>query len=111
MPTEFIDAGRLSTELILEARSSVPDGYGGFDEAWGEIAAVWARLEPVSSASPIWAGRTLDEVTHRVTIRFRDDVAAGMRFTKGARCFLVRTVVDPDERGRYLVCLTREEKS
>lgn len=110
MAAQFIDAGRLSTELVLEVRSGDADAYGGFSGAWSPIATVWARLEPVSSASLPWAGQSLDEATHRVTMRFRDDVKAGMRFTRDARIFVIRSVTDPDETGRYLFCLTREEK-
>lgn len=110
MATEFIDAGRLSSELILEARAETPDGYGGHADQWNEIAAVWGRIEPVSTASPLWADKRLAEVTHRITIRFRDDVGAGMRFRRNSRRFDIRMLVDPDESGRYLVCLTREEK-
>lgn len=49
MPIEFIDAGMLSTELVLESQAPEPDDYGGFSGAWSEVATLWARLEPVSS--------------------------------------------------------------
>lgn len=109
MPTEFIDAGRLSHELALESRSAADDGYGGLTDQWNEVASVWGRLEPVTSAAPVWAGQRLDAVTHRVTVRSRDGIAPGMRFRRNGRTFLIRTIVDPDETGRYLVCLTQEE--
>ncbi|MBN9000443.1 MAG: phage head closure protein [Rhizobiales bacterium] len=110
MPIEFIDAGRFSLELVLEARSGEVDDYGGFSGAWNEVAMVWARLEPLSSAATLWAGQSLADATHRVTMRHRDGVRAGMRLRKGTRAFLIRTVTDPDETGRYLVCITQEEK-
>ena len=36
------------------------------------------------------------------------DSMAGKRLRKGGRVFEIVTVHDPDERGRYLVCLARE---
>ena len=110
MPIEFVDAGKLSTELVLEARSGEPDDYGGFSGAWSEVAMVWARLEPLSSTSILWAGQSLDDATHRITMRYRDGVKAGTRLRKGTRTFLIRSVTDPDETGRYLICITQEEK-
>jgi head-tail adaptor len=43
-----------------------------------------------------------------VTLRFRPDVASGMRFMRGERVWDILTAHDPDETGRYLVCQTRE---
>jgi SPP1 family predicted phage head-tail adaptor len=55
------------------------------------------------------AYQTLEEVTHRVTIRHRADIASGMRLAWDMRKFLILTVHDPDETGRYLVLRTRED--
>lgn len=73
-----------------------------------EEAVVMARIEPVTATSVFGADQTLESVTHRVTLRWRENIASGMRFTKGARRFNIVTVHDPDERGRYLVCRVRE---
>ena len=40
----------------------------------------------------------------------RPDVKAGARLRRGSRLFAILSVHDPDESGRYLVCLTREEQ-
>jgi SPP1 family predicted phage head-tail adaptor len=109
MPTLFLDPGRLRTELALEAATPIPDELGGFTQSWAEIGTVFAHVEPVSATARPGADQMLETVTHRVTLRRRDDVASGMRFRKGPRIFAIVTVHDPDESGRYLVCTTREE--
>lgn len=43
-----------------------------------------------------------------MTIRFRNDVAHGMRFLLGGRALLIRAVTDPDMRGRHLLCRCEE---
>ena len=48
-------------------------------------------------------------MTHRITIRSRDDIRSGMRFVGQGRVFEIMTVHDPDETGRHLVCAVREE--
>ncbi len=110
MPTSFIDPGRFRTELALEQASATEDGMGGQVEAWSETATVMALVEPVSAADAWLADARAEAVTHRVTIRRRAGVAAGMRFRRGTRLMTVRTVHDPDETGRYLVCRCREER-
>lgn len=108
MAVLFIDPGELRTELALEACSTLPDGLGGFTEAWTETATLFARIEPVSATSVFGAGQTLESVTHRITLRRRDGVASGMRFARAGRVFDILTVHDPDESGRYLVCKVKE---
>lgn len=104
-----IDPGRLRIELALQAPAQAPDGAGGFSESWTEIALVFAEIEPLAARDRFGAAQTLEEVSHRITMRHRGDVRSGMRFAKGSRRFLIRTVHDPDETGRYLVCRVQEE--
>jgi SPP1 family predicted phage head-tail adaptor len=104
----FIDPGALRTELSLQAVAAVADGLGGFGEQWNEVATVLARIEPLAAYGRFGAGQTLETVTHRVTLRHRQDVRSGMRFSRTGRTFDIMTVHDPDESGRYLVCRVRE---
>lgn len=110
MRSLFIDPGALRTELSLEVLTPVPDGQGGHAESWSEVASLFARLEPVDVRAVFGADQRLNRVTHRVTIRARADIAPGMRFAKGDRRFLILSLHDPDESGRYLVCRTEETR-
>jgi len=105
----FFDPGQLTARLLLEAPVSTPDGQGGATLAWSETAALWARIEPMSSTFAERAGAETGTVTHRIWLRFRGGVSAGQRFRKGTRLFAIKLVQDPDESGRYLTCLCEEE--
>ncbi len=105
----FIEPGRLRTELALEDAVLAHDEAGGHVEHWHEIATVFASLEPQRADMRLGGDQTLESVTHRVTLRFRDAVKSGMRFRSGNRLFAIVTVHDPDETGRYMICRTREE--
>jgi SPP1 family predicted phage head-tail adaptor len=48
-------------------------------------------------------------VTHEVILRWRGDIAGGMRIGYRGRTFRVLAVHDPDETRRYLVARTMEE--
>lgn len=106
--TVFLDPGMLSTELKLEACTPVPDGMGGHSEDWDAVATLFAKVEPRSATSRFGADQTVETVTHRITMRHRAGVLAGMRFTRPGRVYEIMTVHDPDETARYLVCGTRE---
>lgn len=108
MRGEFIDPGAFRHELVLETATLTGDGAGGHQKTWAEAATFLARVEPVSAQSRFGADQTLERVTHRVTLRMRGGVEAGMRLRRGGRVYDIVTVHDPDESGRYLVCRVRE---
>jgi len=105
----FIDPGALRTELSLQRATLTADGLGGHVESWNEIATLFARVEPVSATSRFAADQTAETTTHRITTRYRNDLASGMRLVRNGRIFGVVSVHDPDETGRYLVCRAREK--
>jgi SPP1 family predicted phage head-tail adaptor len=105
----FFDPGQMTARLALEQAVPEPDGQGGAVLAWTEIAALWAKIEPVSSAVSERGGAEVGTITHRIWLRFRAGVSAGQRLRKGARLFAVKLVQDPDETGRYLTCLCEED--
>jgi SPP1 family predicted phage head-tail adaptor len=108
MPVLFFDPGQMTARLELQSASAVPDGQGGVTQSWVTLASLWARIEPVSMMPEEIAGQQRGTQSHRIWIRKRDDIAEGMRFVKGARVFDIQALRDPDESGRYLVCLCEE---
>lgn len=105
----FFDPGLMTARLDLEAPQNTPDGQGGATVSWTVLASLWARIEPVSFVVAEEAAAETGDISHRIWVRFRDDIAAGQRFRKGARLFTVKLVRDPDETRRYLVCQCEEE--
>ena len=109
MDTVTLDPGQLSARLDLEMRNDSGDGQGGIVPNFAPVTSLWARIEPVSVSEEERMDAEMFMVTHRIWIRFREDVAAGMRFRKGTRFFTVRALHDPDETRRYLVCRCTED--
>lgn len=108
MRTLFVDPGSLRRELSLQACTPAPDGLGGHTEEWAEVATLFGRVEPISASSVFGADQTFEAVSHRITVRWRANLAIGMRFVSQGRIFDIVTAHDPDDSGRYLVCRARE---
>ncbi|MCY0094440.1 phage head closure protein [Hoeflea ulvae] len=106
----FVDPGRLSARLALEAQADLPDGQGGVTEGWTLLAELWGRIEPLRATAGEQAGAATAPVSHRVTIRYREDVRHAMRFVHRGRVLEIRSLHDPDERRRYLVCDCEESQ-
>jgi SPP1 family predicted phage head-tail adaptor len=101
--------GRLRQRLALEKPTPVPDGQGGCVLTWDAVANVFAEVTPLRADERSVGEGLGDIVTHRVVIRHRADVFPGDRFALGTRVFRIRGMSDPNEDGRYLVCLCEEE--
>ena len=108
MRRTFKDPGWLDARLTLEVASEVADGQGGATINWVSVTGLWGAIEPVSVRPGEEAAIAAATLTHRVTIRARDDVLRGMRFSWQGRVLLIEAVSDPDESGAYLTCLCRE---
>jgi len=100
--------GRLRHRLTLEQEMPSADGGGGYALAWTTVATLWAAIEPIAGREQLQAMQLASPVTHRVIIRHRPGVGAGMRARLGSRLFNIRAVIDRDERRRYLDLLCEE---
>lgn len=104
-----IDAGRLRHRLQIERPAPTADGSvaGALSFTAGET--VFALVDPLGPVGADETGFALDARRLAVTIRFRPGVASGQRFRFGERLLVIETAFDPDETGRFIRCLCREE--
>jgi SPP1 family predicted phage head-tail adaptor len=102
--------GELRRRLLIEEATEAADGAGGAVRTFAPVATVFARIEPTAVREAVDDGRQVGRVTHRITIRRRNDVAGGMRFSSGAVRYRVLAVEPCDDRRRFIVCLCEEEQ-
>lgn len=97
-----MSAGALRQRVTLEAPLRTPDGAGGAEIGWSEVATLWAAVE-MPGGGEVAAGERLEARTRlRVTIRFRADVTAAMRLVWRGEALNIRAVADRDGRRRFL---------
>ena len=101
--------GALRQRLVLEAPARVVTEGGAATITWVQVAALWAEVHPVSGREIELADAIKARVTHEVRLRYRAGVLPEMRFTgSGARVLEIRSVLDVDERHRWLICQCEE---
>lgn len=110
MATFRIDPGRLSRRLVLEAPTAAPDGAGGIVTGFRTVARLFAAVDPLGPAEQEDTGFATWSRRLQVTLRYRSDLATGQRFRLGSRILVLESVTDPDETGRYLTCICREDQ-
>jgi SPP1 family predicted phage head-tail adaptor len=100
--------GLLNRRLTLEAPVESADGAGGVVREFETVATLWAEVTPVSAARAIEAERAGARVTHRIGIRFADDITTRHRFRDGDRAFHIVSLRDRDGRKRFLAIEAEE---
>lgn len=107
----YIDPGMLRTPLELQTSADVTDGQGGVSHNWSIVATLFAHMEPVGAKREVRGRAREANITHKITIRYRDDIKNDMRFLRNGRELLIHSVHDLDETSRYLICSCEEIKS
>ena len=100
--------GLLSHRLVLEAPVESADGAGGVTRSYGIVATLWAEVTPVSAARALEAERLGARITHRIGIRFSDDITTKHRFRDGERILRIASLRDRDGRKRFLTIEAEE---
>src|SRR5205823_2774651 len=76
----------------------------GFGRRLAAAATIWGAIEALSGRETEASDAVKAEITHRITIRHRDDVGPAKRLRFCARVFEVVSAADPEGSRRLLVC-------
>lgn len=106
------DIGKFRHLVTLHEVTRVDDGSGGFTRTDPSEATVlgqlWAEIEPVSSKEIRLGNKLEDQTTHRITVRWRNDIRQGQLIMYGSRQFYILTVTNPSEIRDFLELSCRE---
>lgn len=93
---------RLRHRLSLQQEVQTADGAGGYIRTWQTLADLWAEFQAVTGKEILIAGKLQSEVSHKITIRYRTGVTAGMRLVYDSRIFDIKAVVNKQENDEVL---------
>lgn len=107
---------QLSHLLILERVETVPDGSGGFSEAWLPVGSVWAKVLPGTRNVAATNEFSPSSISYQIIVRASEvgsdeRPVSGQRFRDGIRIYEILAVTERDPGGAYLTCFTRGEVS
>jgi len=98
----------LSQRAALQAMTLTPDGGGGYGESWQTFGWAWVKVAPIGATDTVSADALASRARHRITLRRRDDIAAGHRLVVGGRTFKVHAVLDGGAREPLIALLCEE---
>lgn len=74
-----MDPGELNQRVTLQRRAVGTDAMGQASGAWTDVATVWARVLPLRGREFFAAAQVQQELSIKVTMRYRADVEPTMR--------------------------------
>ncbi|WP_188260866.1 phage head closure protein [Azospirillum tabaci] len=87
-------AGDLNRRAVIRRWQEFPDVVDGIDQSFPEVARVWSKVEPVGGGIYYGSVQTGNMVTHRITIRRRQDVTAEHVIDADGRRYRVKRSAD-----------------
>lgn len=97
--------GALRHRIRFQRPVRTPDGGGGFSEIWQDLLLspeVYASIMPLSGTEQLRFHQLESSATHRITVRYRDDIQSSMRILHDAAVYDVSAVTDRDGLGIWL---------
>lgn len=101
-------ASRLRHKLTLQIETRSADDVGGYIRSWSDVVELWAEINPVSGGEKLFGGQLQPEITHKILLRYRDDINSGMRLKFENRVFNIRYVINVAEKNEVLEILATE---
>jgi len=91
-----MEAGKLRNQVDLQRVAVTVDSHGDQVKTWATLATVWASIEPLSGREFMQASQVMSDITVRIKIRGRSDIALTPkdRVLFGSREFDIRHVID-----------------
>jgi SPP1 family predicted phage head-tail adaptor len=111
--------GELDKRMKLVYNTTVSDGMGGLTPTQTDLFTTWASVKPVSAKRLLEIDRAVQNTTHQIRFRWRDDLAPlgyvrnyidnQLRGVFNNRLFTINTVINVDEDDFLVDVLATEE--
>ena len=102
--------GKMRHSLTIQAQSRSNDSAGGARRTYSTLATVMGSIEPVGGNLRLYGDQIEGVSTHKITIRYRNDVTTKHRinYSADSRIFKINRILNLGTRDRYLEMLCEE---
>lgn len=104
----MVIAGNMRQRIRIEQPVLAADGLGGGVRSWQTVTTVWGEITTLSGNEHFAAGQLASQISHRITLRWREGVTPEMRLAFGTRIFAIRAILERDGKRRSMEILVEE---
>ena len=94
---------------IIDYSSTIGAG-GKVTKSHTVVTSLWAKITPKTTNPLYEALGASDQTTHTITIRFYSPLNIGHLIRFGARFFAIRSIINIEERGKFMQIESVENK-
>ena len=98
----MIQAGHLRHQIVVETPTETADTMGGITTTWATFKTIRAAVMPLRGREYLEARQTQTAVSHRIRIRYLEDLTTKMRIKWGTRYFDIESVLNILERNHQM---------
>ena len=103
-----VSIGSMREQITIQSLGTTRDTGGGISSNYSDSQTIQASIKPLNGKEVYKQGKLQDHVSHEIMIRFNSSVTAKNRIKLGSRFFNIRSVINVDERSRYMKILAEE---
>lgn len=98
-----MNASKLNKRITITRpiTSTSASGQTSIDK-WEPWQSVWANIRPLRGTEKFEANQIGNSVSHKITIRYRDDIDEGMRLCYDQKELDIKTIINVREENRWL---------
>lgn len=100
--------GELNRRVLFRRRTDYATSDMGLDAEYSDQRYLWARIRQVGGETYQGSVQTGNVITHRITIRYRDDITADFEIVHKKRVYRVKKITELAEGGRFLMIEAEE---
>ena len=102
MSKQTVKIGDLRHRITFQKERKVPDGHHGHTSLWDNVATVWAKVDPVSGREYYYSHQLKNAISHKITIRYRDDITEELRVVFEERIMKIESLINLEEKERFM---------
>jgi len=102
-----LDPGKLNKRIKIKKKGEKEDGYGGYKTTYIDVCNPWALVRALRGKEKVAAEQTVSEVTHKIIIRYRDDILTSYVVVYKGNILEIESVINLNEENRYLEILCK----
>jgi len=99
-----IESGKLRHKVSVQRLNRIDAGGGSYNVEWETFASPYAWIKPLSGTESLFGMQLEDTITHDIIIRYKASrtITPENRIKFGSRLFNIRSVINVEERNRWL---------
>jgi SPP1 family predicted phage head-tail adaptor len=106
-----MQAGKLRHRVDIEYETTTQNEYGEPMGVWVKLyTAKPASIDPISGREFFSAEKVNSEITHKIRVRYAENIHSKMRVVFGSRIFNIISVINWEERNIELMLMGKELK-